>query len=310
MMVKKKILILGATSHIAKGLICGFARKNKYKLFLYARSFASVKDFLKANCLGEDFEFITLNDLTRRKYELIINCVGIGTPNKVKNNPCSVFEITEEYDKILEGYLSKFTDSRCVNFSSGAVYGGSFNAPVNDSSLLKMEVNSVNWQQYYGLAKVYSEAKHRAWEKLHIIDARIFSYFSRFIDLDSGYFLAELIKSILRKKEFLTGPRDFIRDYLHPSDLLVLLELFISGEPFNAAIDVYSKAPVGKFELLDYFSKNYGLKYEIDAKLDLECPTGEKDVYCSSSRKASKIGYCPRYTSLEAVAEEASFLLA
>ena len=34
--MNKRIAILGATSHIAKGLISNFAKDTKYKLFLFA----------------------------------------------------------------------------------------------------------------------------------------------------------------------------------------------------------------------------------------------------------------------------------
>ncbi len=307
-MIKEKIAILGATSHIAKGLICNFVRKNKYKLFLYARSPERVKDFVRANCPKAEISFINLNDLARKEYDCIINCVGIGIANKIRDNPSLIFSITEEYDKILMANLSKFTKSRCINFSSGAVYGDCFNEPVGDSSVRKISVNNINPQEYYGLAKINSETKHRAQKNLHIVDIRIFAYFSRFIDLDSGYFLTEMIKSIKQGKEFSTNSCDFVRDYLHPADLFALVELIIAKKPLNLAIDAYSRAPVSKFELLDYFSKSFGLKYKIDDKLDFVCPTGAKDVYCSNSRKAVKLGYRPKYTSIS-VMQEAKFLL-
>jgi len=309
-MIKKKIVILGATSHIAKGLICNFSRENKNKLFLYARSPEKVNDFLKANGLKGEIGFIGLDDLARKEYDFVINCIGIGTPNKVRDNPSLIFSITEEYDKILMRYLSKFTKSRCINFSSGAAYGACFNEPVGDSFLRKIAVNNINSQEYYGLAKINSEAKHRAQKELAIVDIRVFSYFSRFIDLDGGYFLTELIKSIKQRDQFITNSCDFVRDYLHPHDLFNLVKLILASKPFNAAIDAYAQAPVTKFELLDYFSKTYGLKYKTEEKLDLVCPTGVKSVYCSNSKKAFKlVGYNPEYSSIRTVTEEAEFLL-
>lgn len=309
-MKKTKILILGATSHIAKGLICNFNRKNKYHLSLYARPPERVKEFIKVNRLKEKFSSIRLNDLAHKEYDFIINCVGIGTPNKVRDNPALIFNITEEYDKILTEYLTKFAKPTWINFSSGAIYGDCFNQPVGDSSSRKIAINNINPQAYYGLAKLNSEAKHRAQENLHIVDIRVFAYFSRFIDLDSGYFLTELIKDIKKGTEFITSPCDFTRDYLHPDDLFSLIELIIAKKPFNAAFDAYSRKPVSKFELLDYFSKTYGLKYKIDDRMDFSCPTGSKDVYYSNSRKANELlGYKPKHTSIASIAGEAKFLL-
>ncbi len=307
--MRKKIAILGATSHIAKGLIYNFVHKNKYKLFLFARSPERVNDFLKLNSLKGNINIARFNDFPRKEYDFIINCVGLGTPIKVRDNPSLVFSITEEYDNLILAYLSKFMKSCYINFSSGAVYGSSFNKAVGDSSLCEISVNNIKPQEYYGIAKINSEAKHRAKGNLNIVDIRVFAYFSRFIDLDAGYFLTDLISSIKQRSEFITNSCDFIRDYLHPSDLFDLVKLIIEKIPFNAVLDAYSQAPVSKFELLDYFSKIFGLKYKIDEKLNFVCPTGEKSVYCPGSRKATGLGYQPKFSSLETVATESKYIL-
>jgi len=304
-----RIAILGATSHIAKGLICNFTRSKEYKLFLFARSTGKAKDFLRTNGIKGNISFAGFNDFRRKEYDFIINCVGIGTPNKVRDNPSLVFGITEEYDNMVLAYLSKFVKPGYINFSSGAVYGSSFKEAAGDLSSRETLVNNISPQEYYGIAKINSEAKHRAQENLHIVDIRIFSYFSRFIDLNAGYFLTDLIGSIKNGSEFVTNRCDFIRDYLHPSDLFNLIRLIMEKKPFNTAIDAYSQAPVGKFELLDYFSKIYGLRCRIENKLNFICPTGEKNVYCSNSRKAADLGYIPNYSSINTVKEEASFIL-
>lgn len=307
--MNKKIAILGATSHIAKGLVYNFIREDDYKLFLFARSPEKVKEFLKVNGLKGDISLSGFSGFATKEYDFIINCVGVGTPNKVRNNPSSVFTITEKYDSMILKYLSKFAKTGYLNFSSGAVYGGIFKDPAGDSSLHNILVNNFNWQDYYGIAKINSEAKHRAQKDLNIVDIRVFAYFSRFIDLKAGYFLTELIENIRQGDEFITSSCDFIRDYLHPCDLFDLIKLTMARRPFNTALDAYSRAVVSKFELLEYFSKNYGLKYRIDEKLNFSCPTGEKNVYYSNSRKAAGLGYKPSYTSIDAIMKEVSFIL-
>ncbi len=307
--MKIRIAILGATSHIAKGLICNFTQSKEYKLFLFARSTGKARDFLRINGIKGNVNFVRFDDFPRKEYDFIINCIGIGTPNKVRDNPSLVFGITEEYDNMVLAYLSKFVKSGYINFSSGAVYGSSFKKAVGDLSSREILINNISPQEYYGIAKINSEAKHRAQKNLHIVDIRVFSYFSRFIDLNAGYFLTDLIGSIKKGSEFITNSCDFIRDYLHPSDLFNLIELTIEKKPFNAAIDAYSQAPVSKFELLDYFSKTYGLKYRIENKLNFVCPTGVKNVYCSNSRKAAELGYIPNYSSINTVKEEVFFIL-
>ena len=206
-----------------------------------------------------------------------------------------MFKLTEEFDNMILGYLRRYPDALHINFSSGAVYS--------------ISVNDIKPEHYYGIAKLHQEAKHRALRKLNIVDIRLFSYFSRFIELDSGYFLTELIKSLKTKETFVTDPNNFVRDFLAPQDLFDLICLIIKAEPFNGAIDAYSSMPISKFKLLDYFVKNYSLKYTINRGLKFLCPTGLKSRYCSSSKKAAGLGYRPKFSSLEAVAMESKYML-
>ncbi len=293
--MNKRIAILGATSHIAKGLMLNFMQSKGDKLFLFARLPKKVKNFLEAHSLGLHRHICDFKHFQRGKYDVIINCVGLGTPAKVKEANGAVFKLTEEFDNMVLEYLQRNPDTLYINFSSGAVYS--------------ICVNDIKPEHYYGIAKLHQEAKHRALKKLNIVDLRIFSYFSRFIELDSGYFLTELIKSLKSKKTFVTNPCDFVRDFLAPRDLFDLICLIIKAKPFNDAIDAYSSMPISKFKLLDYFVKNYSLKYTINRGLKLNCPTGVKSRYCSSSKKAAGLGYKPKFSSLEVVAMESKYML-
>lgn len=293
--MNKKIAILGATSHIAKGLIFNFAKSKMNELFLFARFPVKVKNFIKTNKLVLNSYIYQFKHFRRGKYDVIINCVGLGTPAKVKEASGVVFKLTEEFDNMILEYLQRYPDTRYINFSSGAVYS--------------ISVNDIKPEHYYGIAKLHQEAKHRALKKLNIVDLRVFSYFSRFIELDSGYFLTELIKSLKREKAFVTNPRDFVRDFIAPCDLFDLICLIIKAKPFNGAIDAYSSMPVSKFKLLNYFVKNYSLKYTINRGLKLTYPTGVKSRYCSISRKAAGLGYRPKFSSMEAVAMESKYIL-
>ncbi|MBU4251614.1 MAG: NAD-dependent epimerase/dehydratase family protein [Candidatus Omnitrophica bacterium] len=294
-MKTSKIAILGATSHIAKGLILNFMQSKENELFLFARIPKKVKEFLEENSLPLNRHIYDFKHFQREKYDVIINCVGLGTPAKVKEARDEVFKLTEEFDNMILEYLYRYPVTLYINFSSGAVYS--------------ISVNDIEPEHYYGIAKLHQEAKHRVLKKLNIVDIRIFSYFSRFIELDSGYFLTELLKSLRKKKTFTTNASDFIRDFLSPQDLFTLICLIIKAKPFNGVIDAYSSKPISKFKLLDYFVKNYSLKYTIDRNLKLVCPTGVKNRYCSSSRKAAGLGYKPKSSSLETVVTESKYIL-
>ncbi|MGA2775490.1 MAG: NAD-dependent epimerase/dehydratase family protein [Candidatus Omnitrophota bacterium] len=307
--MNKKIAILGATSHIAKGLIYNFVISGSNKMFLFARSSKRVGNFLRKNSLKGGIFVEGFKDFHSHEYDVIINCVGLGVPNKIKDSLGLVFQLNEEFDSMLLSYLDKHPLSRCINFSSGAVYGNSFNSKIREDRLSKIDINNIKAQDYYCIAKINSEAKHRARQDLNIIDIRVFSYFSRFIDLDSGYFLSEIVKSVKENKELVTDSSDFVRDYLGPADLFNLVKLIIKHEPFNGPLDAYSRRPVSKFELLEFFVKKYALRYIIDNKIKFSYPIGRKNVYSPNSRAAAKIGYKPRFSSIEAVKLESELLL-
>ncbi|MFA5410447.1 MAG: NAD-dependent epimerase/dehydratase family protein [Candidatus Omnitrophota bacterium] len=306
--MNESIAILGATSHIAKGLIYNFIKTGKNRLFLFARFPERVNSFLKENNLKGAVSIKGIKDFPAHKYDVIINCIGIGTPNRLKDDLLSIFRLSEDFDNLVISYLDRHPGARCINFSSGAVYG-SFTEKTGRDSCRKLRVNDIRPQDYYGIAKINSEAKHRCRKNLNIVDIRIFSYFSRFIDLNAGYFLTEALKSIKEGKKLLIDPCDFIRDYLNPQDLFSLVSLIIKKKPFNGALDAYSAKPVTKFKLLDFFAREYGLEYIIDNKNRFNCPTGKKDIYCSLSRKAAGLGYKPEFSSLDTVKTESEFLL-
>lgn len=306
---QNKIAILGATSHIAKGLILNFSHSKTGELFLFARVPKKVKDFLKANNLKPDCHIERFKYFSKGKYDVIINCVGLGTPIKVREASGAVFKITEEFDNLILEYLLRYPGDLYINFSSGAAYCSTFTQKVGNDPKLAISVSDIKPENYYGMAKLYSEAKHRAMAKSRIVDIRIFSYFSRFIDLNGGYFITEMLKSLKKKETFVTSQYDFVRDFLAPEDLFNLICRIIKSKPFNGAIDAYSSAPISKFNILKYFAKHYSLKYVLDYNFKFACSTGGKSLYYSNSRNAASLGYRPKHSSLAAVAMEAQYIL-
>lgn len=302
------VAVLGASGHIAKGLIYNFSRSGWRNVRLFARSKEKVAAFIeRTGC--RRYEIHSFDDIHKSACSTLINCVGAGTPAKVKAAGGEIFTLTEDFDNIVLRYLRKNPRAKYINFSSGAVYGTSFPAKVNDRSRLDIAVNGIEPREYYGIAKLYSEAKHRAMQALHIVDIRVFSYFSRFIDIDSGYFVTDILKCLKNGRVFLTNRDDFVRDFISPRDLFRLVTLIIRGRPFNGAVDAYSSSPVSKFKLLDFFAGKYSLRYAVDGRLAFNGPTGEKSRYFSGSRKAAKIGYKPGFSSMAVIADETAAIM-
>lgn len=306
--ILKKIAILGATSHIAKGLILNFTKKLEcYRLFLFARNPNKVFAFCDAIKFGIDKNKVHSFDhwdQEKEHFDVLLNCVGAGTPEKVKELACGIFKLTEDFDNLCLEYLKRSPDTIYINMSSGAIYGTSFAEAVTMQSKASISVNDLKVGDFYGLAKLYTEAKHRAMASYNIVDLRVFAYFSRFIDLDGKYLITEILNAILGDRTFETTPIDIVRDYVHPDDLFFLIECCIKQVKINDAFDVYSLAPVSKFELLKHLAAKVGLKYEVEGQVRYVDATGLKNNYYSEYRKAEGIGYMPKYSSVAAIEDQ------
>ena len=301
---QKSIAIIGATSHIAKGLISSFSQSNDSRLFLFGRNPEKIKLFLREEKINLEHFTGTFEELSKYDYDCIINCVGIGRYDQVEN----VFEITERYDNLVISYLQRNINCIYINCSSGAVYGN-FQSPAVEDSEFQLKINHLKRENYYSIAKIHSEAKHRALKHLNIVDIRIFSYFSHFIDLNSGFLITEIINSILHKRVLETDQANITRDYSGPSDLFSLILKCLERGKINEAFDLYSKSPLKKFELLEFYLKNYGLKYAIRENKKIESPSGNKDLYFSKNHNAKTLGFEPKYSSMETVAFETKLII-
>jgi len=304
-----RVALLGATSHIAKGLIACWTPRKDRELLLYARSPERVREFLMQ--LGKSqAEVFPIDAFGKEKYDVVVNCVGIGSPQKLKENLEDIFRITSCFDVLILDYLAGHPQTLYINMSSGAAYGADFSQPVDEQSQAQFNVNNLKAEEFYGIAKLHAEARHRALPGLNIVDLRIFGYFSRYIDLDEKFLLSEIISCLKNKLTLVTTPVDIWRDYLHPHDLVSLIDACITDCPLNAAYDAYSSKEVSKFEILEFFAATFGLEYEIDKSYQSLAVTGQKSRYYSAGRKAQRIGYVPAFTSIEGIKAETSAIFA
>jgi nucleoside-diphosphate-sugar epimerase len=313
-MKKLTVAILGSTSHIAKGLIYNFLQNSGFRLHLFSRSPDKLNSFLNVINRSPGKDCIIhegYKNFNCTVYNAIINCIGVGTFNKLQGNYTSYFTVGEEYDNMVIRYLINVSpEALYISFSSGAVYGRGHLAPVENGTMNCLRVNHIAPEDYYAVTRLNSEAKHRAFYKLKIVDLRLFSYFSRFIDLNEGYFITEVIDAILQRRVFLTDHVNIVRDYVHPEDLFSMVKHCIDTRSIvNAAFDVISTKPVEKIQILDFFSDSFGLKYNMVQSIIHNSSTGQKNIYCSNCNNALAIGYRPKYSSIETIKQEAQYIL-
>ena len=306
-MKQKNIAIFGSTGHIGKNLISFFIKNNDFKIFLFSRD---TKKFESLKMIFSDtMSFNTYDDFGKNEYDVIINCVGISNPNAFEKNSRSIFDTAEFYDTMVLDYLKNFPTTLYINLSSGAVFSGEFDKPVDDSSTYKFDVNGINKGEMYSISKMYLESKHRSLPDLNIVDLRIFGFFSRFIDVNAGFFMSELLQALKNKSEFVTDKKDFVRDYVNPKDFYDLTKNCIANKKINDVFDVYSKEIISKFQILEECFNKFDLKFKLVEKIESISPTGVKKNYYSLSRKAEKINYSPQFSSLETILNESSLFL-
>jgi nucleoside-diphosphate-sugar epimerase len=303
-----RVALVGATSHIAKGLIACWSGRKDRELLLYARAPERVREFLAQQGLAAA-EVASIEDFGRHPCDVVVNCVGVGSPTKLEENPADVFAVTARFDDLILDHLAGSPETLYVNLSSGAAYGVDFSQPVDETTQARFELNDLKGQQYYGIAKLHAEAKHRALSDLSIVDIRVFGYFSRYIDLSEKFLLSEMVSCLKSGAVFVTGAAEIWRDVLHPQDMAALIDACIGHRPLNCVYDAYSCREASKSEILELFAGSYGLKYRIECSCRPVAVGGEKSRYYPVGRKAAQIGYLPRFSSLQGIAAETSALV-
>lgn len=298
-----RVAILGASGHIAKNITSKMFYHTQYELCLFSRSPNQVKLFDDQLRVAERVKVLPYEHFKLHEYDVVINGVGIGDPGALKQQLSMILRLTEAYDNLILDYLLTYPETLYINLSSGAAYGSSFNKPAGLETRSDYAIDLITNNEYYSIAKFYSEVKHRSLSHLNIIDLRIFGFFSKYIDLNSHFLLSEIVRTIRSNGVFVTNDVNFVRDYAHPADLFQLIELCIQRKGVNKAYDVYSRAPVTKFELLYALEQRFKLKYQIYEQEGEVSVTGIKSNYYSQNLSAQELGYAPRYTSFEGIQE-------
>ena len=304
------IAILGATSQIAQDLILSFSVNKGYVFFLFGRNMELLKRWVNSKNLGEKYqakEYFEFNN--HQKYDVIINFVGIGDPAKAQKMGSDIFKVTEQYDDMALEYLKQYNKTKYIFLSSGAVYGGNYQEPVDKDTVATIDINNLKSTDWYTLAKLYAEAKHRSLSDLSIVDVRVFNYFSHRQNMDARFLITDIVRAIKNKEVFKTSAENIVRDFITPPDFYNLIQAIIDFKLINTALDCYTKSPIAKFDLLDELKSEFGLKYEIDKHTSVIDATGSKLNYYSLRKNAKNIGFAAKRTSMDGLIAEIALLI-
>ena len=300
-----RIAILGATSQIAKDLVLSFSAQSSHELVLYARRPVVVRQWLGSVGLSDRYAVADFGAfITSEHFDAILNFVGVGNPAQAVALGASIFDLTLKYDEMALDYVRQHPECRYIFLSSGAAYGASFEVPVNANTKATVPINNLQPQDWYAVAKLHAECRHRALSNLPIVDIRVFNYFSCTQDIAARFFITDILRAIRDKAVLKTSSDYIVRDYLNPSDFHQLVNVLLSFSAENAAVDCYSRAPIDKPSLLTAMHDQFGLQYAVtQASVGLNA-TGSKPHYYSLNTRAADFGYQPTLTSLEGIVKE------
>lgn len=304
-----RIAILGATSQIAKDLIVSFSAEEDKKLHLFARRPHEVSKWLAVAGLSGRYPVDDFSVFGSHEFDAAINFVGVGNPAQMQAMGNSIFDITLQFDELVLNYLQAHPACRYLFLSSGAAYGPVFNEPVKRTTTAVVPINNLAPQDWYGIAKLHAECRHRAHPEHAIFDIRVFNYFSCTQDISSRFLITDILRAVRDKVVLKTSPHYIVRDYLHPMDFYKLVDVLLSAPAVNTALDCYSKAPIDKPGLLAAMQERFGLQYEIASAFASVNATGGKVHYYSLNYRAADFGYQPELTSLEGILLESEKIL-
>lgn len=293
-----RIAILGASSQIARDLICSLARGGTDELLLYVRDRDACAAWLARH--GLSFPVFGYADYGREAHDAVLNFVGVGDPQRAARMGADIFELTREFDELALAGLRAAPGRRYLFLSSGAAYCAPFEQPATRASRAAVPLNDLTPADYYGVAKLYAECRHRALPDLAITDLRVFNYISPTQDLAARFFLTDVLRAVRDGTVLQTGPGYMVRDYLHPDDFHRLVRCVLDAPPANRALDCYSLAPIDKPALLELMQERFGLRYALAEAAGINA-TGAKPHYYSLDRSAAELGYQPRLTSADGI---------
>ncbi|NDP39372.1 MAG: NAD(P)-dependent oxidoreductase [Rhodoferax sp.] len=306
-----RIAILGATSQMAKDLVLSFAANTQHELRLFARRPDAVKEWISCNRLSNLISAGSFEDFgVDEPFDAILNFVGVGNPAQAVAMGASIFDATLTYDEMALNYLSHHPECRYVFLSSGAAYGSNFEQPVDGNSRAAISINHLQPQDWYAVAKLHAECRHRALPHLPIVDVRVFNYFSHTQDMSARFFITDILRAIQSGETLMTSSDNIVRDYIGPDDFFYLVSLILAQPPINEVVDCYTQAPVDKMTLLASMKERFGLRYEVSNAPAGVNATGVKMNYFSNNRRAEVFGYVPSKTSLDSVLDEVFIALA
>ncbi|MDA9797310.1 NAD-dependent epimerase/dehydratase family protein [Luminiphilus sp.] len=251
-----KVAILGPNGLIGRELIASLKKNDAMSVYPVSQK----RDTPAKSITFESFMNIA--------FDAIINCRGVGDPSQIRLHPDTCVESHLASRKLVMDYLEKHEhlDPLCLFISSGGIFNRGIASNVDERENVRFRIESLESFDAYRLAKLLVECLNRAESERSIVDVRIFGFVSASFSNQSSFFINELFQCVKNERTLSTDKGDFLRDYVTAEDIALLIShLLRSKTPkINCAINLLSKRPISKFEILDFFKNEFGLRYRVD----------------------------------------------
>jgi len=256
----KDIAIVGASGQIGKSLALKLAVR--YNILLFSRKPDKLDSILTHMGLPKArISVLGYDKLSDTKFDMVINAAGFGDPGLLRELENEIGRITERIDRLILSCMTKSPDAIYLFFSTGAIYGNNYHLARSRCQKGPISPTKTSLGAYVK-AKLATESRHREQSDKRIVDVRLFGYLSQFLPIDSSFFLAQALLSLVRGELFKVSADNFIRDFIGPDELSVLVDCLFKVRAQNQALDIFSSAPISKATILDKLAERYGLRYK------------------------------------------------
>ena len=299
---KKTIRIVGASSAIAQDFLRVSSKVGSQHVFhLYSRDFSFLPALKINNLTIFTHKFSDLE--IAEECDAVLNFVGLGSPSRVALESSRLEPLDLKVDLACMRLLELKPEATYLYMSSGASYGSNFSTPAVDANELP-EISKFDLpREMYGWIKRSAEVRHRSLPQYKIINLRIFGYASRNMDLNAGFLLSDLAKSLVTGVPARISSEITHRDFINPDFFYEVVNYCLENNLPNTSLDLVSTSPLGKHELVAALEGIFGLKVVWD-----ETPSKSNSIsksnYFSQSTRLRESGVGINKSALEMVIDE------
>ena len=279
------IVIIGSQGFIGSHLCKYFIAKahNVYGADILETPVNINYTYTKLSRLSTEWETI----LSNNKMDVCINAAGSGNVAYSVAHPLIDFEAnTLDVIKILDAIRKHQPTCKYVHISSAAVYGNPTSLPIQETAALSPI-------SPYGYHKMMSEIICKEYQYLFGLNISIVRPFSVFGNGLRKQLLWDICTKLLKDDNItLFGTGNETRDFIHISDLVLLIDLIIEKSNFGASIfnvasgnETYIKSIASIFE--NYFANTKKINFSGETK------KGDPLNWKADVSKLAALGFTP-----------------